>query len=110
MDGKSLVDIQFILVLARYALLALGMLLLSVTILGVVAFWRAREGTDRSFTMLFERSSYLKVFTVLTVAMSAVLLALLGIIKENGIVAILSGVVGYVFGNLNLSEHSTRRG
>ena len=69
--------------------------------IGIVAFYRSKSGQAKSFGLLFRRGNFLRLSTVMMVVIAVVFLGLQDIIKENGIVGILSGVAGYVLGGMD---------
>lgn len=78
-------------------------------IVAVIAFWRTKSGAAKSFGLLFQRGNFLRIATVILVIVATIFLAALGKIPENGAIAILSGVAGYVLGGLERggTEEST---
>lgn len=79
-------------------------LLTAFTIVGSIAFWKAKKGAALTFSLLFERGQVLKLCAVILIIISVVLLGIIGKIESTGIVGILSGIAGYVLGGLNKSE------
>jgi hypothetical protein len=49
---------------------------------------------------MFERAKALQMITVILIVVAAAFLALVRIIEPNGVVAILSGIAGYVLGGI----------
>ncbi len=80
-----------------------AIILLSITVFGVmgsIAFSKTGKGAAKSFGLMFQRGNFLRIATVVLIVVAVIFLAVTGFIKENGIVAILSGVAGYVLGGL----------
>ena len=111
MDNPISYDSTNIIQLAWIALLALVTIALPFTIIGSIAFFRARvdEKTNPVFTFsqLFERAKALEMITVILIVVAATLLALFQAINSNGIVGILSGIAGYVLGGLRKSGEAS---
>lgn len=92
MDTKSIIIISIT-----------AIILFGITVFGIVgymAFKKTDKGAAKSFSLLSQRGNFLKIATVIFVVIATIFLALVDIIKENGVIAILSGVVGYVLGGL----------
>jgi len=91
-------DIKLIVILSLTSIIIVA--LLAFGIVGNSAFKKTEKGAAKSFGMLFQRGNFLKLATVILVIVAVIFLALLDILKENGVIAILSGVAGYVLGGL----------
>ncbi|HEX7314366.1 MAG TPA: hypothetical protein VF297_10610 [Pyrinomonadaceae bacterium] len=96
--------------LARLVVIGIGIVIASFTIIGAIAFWRTKQGAAEIFSRLFERSDAIRVLTVGGIVIAATFLALVGIIKESAVVAILSGIAGYVLGGTQRSKVGERGG
>jgi polyferredoxin len=80
-----------------------GIVVLTTVMFGVmgwIAFYRSEKGQARSFGLMFKRGNFLRIATVIMVVLVVLFLGLMDIIKENGIIGILSGIAGYVLGGL----------
>ena len=104
MNNAVSFDARTIIQLAWIALLALVMIVIPFTVIGVIAFKRAPVAPGNNpavtFSRLFERAKALQMITVILIVLAAAFLALLRVIDPNGVVAILSGVAGYVLGGI----------
>lgn len=87
--------------LILYCLIAMASLgVLSFTVIAAIAFSRVQKGAAKSFGLLFRRSDFLRVVTVLAVIYATIILALVGLF-EHSVATVLSGVAGYVLGGLS---------
>lgn len=87
-----------ILQLAFYTLIGISVLLVSSTVITAIAFWRTTENSTRTFTRFYEQGAALRLITVGMIIIGSCFLALIGKIGSDAVVAILSGIVGYVLG------------
>ena len=94
-------EIVKITIYATSAILISGLLVFGVV--GGIAFSKTAKGAGRSFGLLFERGNFLRILTVLFVVIAVIFLSLTGKLDE-GAVAVLSGVAGYVLGGLEKQE------
>lgn len=96
-------DQLFVLELGKLFVTSLAIVVIGGTIIGAIAFWRAGQGTAKTFSLLIQRGNLLKLLTVLCIVVAATMLAVLGKIQPEGITAILSGIAGYVLGGVGKS-------
>lgn len=66
-----------------------------------VKFWGAVAASNESILDILKSASFFKVVTVMGVIASTVILSLAGKLEGNMTGAILSGIVGYVLGQLS---------
>jgi hypothetical protein len=83
-------------------LIALG--IICFLLLGFRAFKRDQQGTAKSFGLMFQRGNFLHLVTVLLVVACTTFLGLAEVIKDSGIISVLSGVAGYVLGGMKASK------
>ncbi|MFZ3384696.1 MAG: hypothetical protein WA144_12290 [Candidatus Methanoperedens sp.] len=98
------IDNNLIITLAKYLLYAISILTVGFCIVGGIAFYNTQQGTAKTFSLLIQRANALRLITVFSIVMVSALLALTGIIDGNGVIAILSGIVGYVLGGIQRSK------
>src|SRR3982750_2357360 len=84
--------------LAKLLLIGVGIMGAGFTIVGAIAFWKTEKGAAKTFILFFQRGDALRMLTVGAIVVGAIFLALAGTIKESSVVAILSGIAGYVLG------------
>ena len=78
---------------------------LAFAVVGGIAFSKVTKGAGKSFGLLFERGNFLRISTVMCVVLAVILLSVLGVLNE-GAVAVLSGVAGYVLGGLEKDKNN----
>ena len=95
-DSKTLIQVAWI------GLIALGIVAAAFTSTVLYAVKKAPADKNPSFTLItwFERTITLHMMTVILIVIAVSLLGLFGVIKDNGVVGILSGIGGYVLGGL----------
>jgi hypothetical protein len=79
-----------------------GMIILAATGVLVTALLRVRTDYGATLRNIFSQTRFLELTTVLAIIVSGTFLALAGALSE-GIVALLSGIGGYVLGGLRRS-------
>jgi len=93
--------------LVRIALYAISAIFvagfLAFAVIGGIAFSKVTKGAGKSFGLLFQRGNFLRIATVMFVVLAVIFLSLLGGLNE-GAVAVLSGVAGYVLGGLERGQ------
>ncbi|MBO9168359.1 hypothetical protein [Rhizobium sp. L245/93] len=89
---------QYLAQIAKYSTWAFGLIVLGVTIVMVVAFYKSGNGPS-ILAKLIVRAGTLQMITVIVIVVGACILATIGRISPEGIVSILSGIAGYVLGN-----------
>lgn len=97
-DGKTLVQ------LARIGLIAVGIVATFLTVAVVYTVKKAPPDKNPMYTLLawFERAVTLHMMAVILIVIATSFLGLFGVVKENGVVGILSGIGGYVLGGLKI--------
>ena len=102
MQSAPSLDSAAIIRLGWIALLALGITALAFTVTAIVAFMRAPQNMNPAYTfsLMFERAKALQMITVILIVVAVSFLALIRIIEPNGVVAVLSGIAGYVLGGI----------
>jgi hypothetical protein len=88
-----------------FALELMGLMTLAICVLAICgaivaskAFARTQVGAAVTFSRLIQRSGGLQLLTVQTIVMSALVLAIVGVLDGAATVSVLSGVAGYVLG------------
>lgn len=88
----------------------ISVLAAAFTIVGSIAFWKATRGQAKTFSLLFERAEAVRISAVVLIIFAVVLLGIIGKIDSSGIIAILSGVAGYVLGGLDKGPKTSAGG
>ncbi|GLS18742.1 hypothetical protein GCM10007874_17590 [Labrys miyagiensis] len=84
----------------RYGIIALAVVVVGVTVVASIAFWRADRDQAKIFALLIKEANTLQLITVLNVIVAVTLLSMLGKIDASGVISILSGIAGYVLGGI----------
>lgn len=110
MDFPTIYDSKTMIHVAWIGLIALAIVASGFTITIIYAVKKAPADKNPSYTLItwFERAVTLHMMTVILIVVATSLLGLFGIIKDNGVTGILSGIAGYVLGGLN--KESVRQG
>lgn len=95
-------DLKEVIIYSISAILMLSILIFGI--MGSIAFWKTEKGAAKSFGLMFQRGNFLRISTVVLVVVAVIFLGTIGTIQENGIVAILSGVAGYVLGGMERTK------
>jgi hypothetical protein len=90
--------LNFILTLAQYLLIALGIFMAGVSAVYVSMFWKGNM-SGASISRILHQTDVPKLATIITIVLAASLLGLLRIIEGEAVIALLSGIAGYVLGN-----------
>ncbi len=95
-------DMKLIIICCVTGIVVLVTLIFGV--MGCIAFARTEKGSAKSFGLMFQRGNFLRIATVIMVVLAVLFLGLVDILKENGIISILSGIAGYVLGGLDRNK------
>lgn len=88
---------DFVLTLALYALVAFGILAAGLSAVAVVMFKGHNLGGE-ALALIVQRTEVAKLATIVLIILATTLLGLLGLVEGEAVVAILSGIAGYVLG------------
>ncbi|MBK7357174.1 hypothetical protein [Propionivibrio sp.] len=86
--------------------IVLALAIMSFTIVGGIAFFRAGQGQAKSFGLMFERGNFLRLAAAVLIILATILLAALGKLTAEGVASILSGVAGYVLGGMDKQQQN----
>ena len=90
--------LDFILRLSQYLLLAFGIMIGGATVVYLTMFWKGNfDGA--SIAKILQQTDVPKLATIIMIVLAASLLGLLGIIAGEAVIALLSGIAGYVLGD-----------
>ena len=90
--------LAFILTLAQYFLFAFGIMITGGIIVYAVLFWKGNI-SGAAVARILHQTDVPKLATIILIVLSASLLGLLRIIQGEAVIALLSGIAGYVLGN-----------
>jgi hypothetical protein len=91
---------ELLISLARYATIMVAIVVLGTTIVGSIAFWKTQKGAATTFSLLLQRASALQMLTVILIVVAACALRLIDAINSEAVISLLSGVAGFVLGNI----------
>jgi hypothetical protein len=91
-----------------YVAIVAGLIVIGLTVVGGIAFWRTEKGSARTFSLLFERANVIQMLAVLLIILAATGLRIMDKIGAEALVSLLSGIAGYVLGGVSRSQRSTR--
>ena len=105
-NGVTSELLNFIITLAQYMLIAFGLLIAGAALVYTTLFWRGNfSGT--SIIRILQQTDIPKLATIILIVLAASLLGLLRIIAGEAVIALLSGIAGYVLGNRASPKEST---
>ena len=88
----------FIITLAQLSLISLGLIIGGATIVYGVMFWKGNMSAP-SIARIVQQTDVPKLATIILIVLAASLLGLLGVIRGEAVIALLSGIAGYVLGH-----------
>ncbi len=98
MNSSIFQDIGFWAILSFGTIIVIA--IISFTLVAIVGYRKDAEHMSMAMTIIFQGGNSLRIATVVLIILTTTTLAILDILKENGIVAILSAIVGYVLGSM----------
>ena len=104
-DGVTPELLGFILTLARLLLVAFGIVIGGATVVYVAMFWKGNI-SGASIARILQQTDVPKLATIILIVLAASLLGLLGVIAGEAVIALLSGIAGYVLGHRAASRDS----
>ena len=96
--------------LALYALIGTSVFAVCATVVAAIAFWRDEKSSARNFLGIAQHGGALRIITVGMIVLAATFLALANKITGEAVVAIISGVAGYVLGGFQRSRDKKQEG
>lgn len=90
--------LAFILTLAQYSLIGLGIIIAGATVVYSTMFWKGNF-SGASIARILQQTDVPKLATIILIVLAASLLGLLGVIAGEAVIALLSGIAGYVLGH-----------
>lgn len=90
--------LDFILKLSQFLLIAFAVMIAGATVVYLTMFWKGNfDGAG--IARILHQTDVPKLATIIMIVLSASLLGLLGIIAGEAVIALLSGIAGYVLGD-----------
>lgn len=90
--------LRFIITLSQLGLIGFGMLIAGAAVVYSVLFWKGNL-SGASIARILQQTDVPKLATIILIVLAASLLGLLRVIAGEAVIALLSGIAGYVLGN-----------
>ena len=90
--------LEFILRLSQFLLIAFAIMIGGAAVVYMTLFWRGNFDGP-SIAKILQQTDVPKLATIIMIVLAASLLGLLGIIAGEAVIALLSGIAGYVLGD-----------
>lgn len=88
----------FIVTLSKLGLIGFGVLIAGAAVVYSILFWKGNL-SGASIARILQQTDIPKLATIILIVLAASLLGLLGVIAGEAVIALLSGIAGYVLGN-----------
>ena len=90
--------LAFIITLAQYLLIGFAIIIAGAAVVYVTMFWKGNL-SGPSIVRILQQTDVPKLATIIMIVLAASLLGLLGVIAGEAVIALLSGIAGYVLGH-----------
>lgn len=90
--------LAFLLALARYSLIAFSIMIVGAAVVYSTMF-RKGNFSGASIAKILQQTDVPKLATIILIVLAASLLGVLGVIAGEAVIALLSGIAGYVLGH-----------
>ena len=90
--------LDFILRLSQFLLIAFAIMIGGAALVYVMLFWKGNFDGE-SIAKILQQTDVPKLATIIMIVLAASLLGLLGVIAGEAVIALLSGIAGYVLGD-----------
>lgn len=90
--------LRFIITLAQLGLIGFGIIIAGAAVVYSILFWKGNL-SGASIARILQQTDIPKLATIILIVLAASLLGLLGVIRGEAVIALLSGIAGYVLGN-----------
>ena len=90
--------LEFILRLSQFLLIAFAIMIGGAAIVYTTLFWKGSFDGE-SIAKIVQQTDVPKLATIIMIVLAASLLGLLGVIAGEAVIALLSGIAGYVLGD-----------
>jgi len=97
-EGVTPELLAFILTIAQYGLIAFAIMIAGAALVYTVMFWKGNL-TGTNIARILQQTDVPKLATIILIVLAATLLGMLRIIAGEAVIALLSGIAGYVLGN-----------
>ena len=88
----------FALEIIKWLVVLSVVLAIPATVIGIVAFWKTRSGAAKTFSMLIQRGSVIRLAAIFAIIFSTFILCVIGTLKPELAASIFSGIAGFVLG------------
>ena len=90
--------LDFILQLSQFLLIAFGILIAGAAVVYITMFWKGNLSAT-GIAGILRQTDVPKLATIIMIVLAASLLCLLGVIEGEAVIALLSGIAGFVLGH-----------
>jgi len=97
--------LAFILQLAQFLLIAFAIMIGGAAVVYVTMFWKGNMSAS-GIAGILRQTDIPKLATIIMIVLAASLLGLLGVIKGEAVIALLSGIAGFVLGHRGAGKGS----
>lgn len=97
--------LDFILRLSMYGLIAFGLVIVGAAAI-YISMFRKENLSGASMAKILQQTDVPKLATIILIVLAASLLGLLRVIAGEAVIALLSGIAGYVLGNRTAPKES----
>ena len=97
--------LRFIITLSQLGLIGFGILIAGAAVVYSILFWKGNL-SGASIARILQQTDIPKLATIILIVLAASLLGLLGVNAGEAVIALLSGIAGYVLGNRTTSKQS----
>jgi hypothetical protein len=99
--------LNFIITLSQFMLIAFGIMIAGAALVYTTLFWKGNF-SGASIAQILNQTDIPKLATIILIVLAASLLGLLRIIAGEAVIALLSGIAGYVLGNRSPPKEAVR--
>ena len=97
--------LDFILQMTMYGLVGFGLVVVGAAAIYISMFWKGNL-SGASMARVLQQTDVPKLATIILIVLSASLLGALRVIAGEAVIALLSGIAGYVLGNRTAPKES----
>jgi hypothetical protein len=89
---------QFALEIVKWLVMLSAVIAIPATVIGYVAFRNTTKGAAKTFSLLIQRGSIIRLAAIFAIIFCTFILCILGSLKPEIAASIFSGIAGYVLG------------